>query len=183
MEQRLDRPELETVFTPDSDAPSPAEGWARYTELIVAIAVLAMGAVVLWETRDIRVAKMYSKVGPRVFPTVVGWGLVALGAWYAIDVLRGDTAAPSADAEDADPSLPADWGTLAGLAVALAAYASLMTSAGYVIASTALFVLASWSMGSRKQLRDGVIGLSTAVITYYAFRNGLNIRLPQGIWF
>jgi len=177
------RPHLETAFSHEDEPQAPATGFARYAEVLVALGVLVLGIVILVETRDIRVAKMYSKVGPRVIPTVVGWGLVVLGAWYAVDVLRGDTAVPSGDAEDVDPTLPADWRTLAGLGIALAAYAALMNPLGYVIASTVLFVLAAISMGSRHFVRDTVIALITAIVTYYAFRNGLNIRLPQGLWF
>ncbi len=52
-----------------------------------------------------------------------------------------------------------------------------------MLASTALFVLAAFAMGSRHLVRDTVIALITTVATYYAFREGLNIRLPQGLWF
>ena len=173
---------------PDGHLPVPADRpptgrFAKYAELLMALAFVVLGVVVLLETQDIRVAKAYSKVGPRVIPTIVGWGAIVVGAWYAIDVLRGNTAGPSDDAEDADPALPADWGTLAGLAVALVIYAVLMKPAGYVVASTIMFWVAAWSMGSRSYLRDILIGLVVSVASYYAFKEGLNIRLPQGIWF
>jgi putative tricarboxylic transport membrane protein len=180
----MDTPSNEPDGNPPvlTDRP-PAGRFARYAELLVALAFVALGIVVLIETQDIRVAKAYSKVGPRVIPTIVGWGAIVIGAWYAIDVLRGNTAAPSDDAEDADPTLPADWGTLAGLATALVLYALLMKTAGYVVASTIMFWVAAWSMGSRSYLRDALIGLAVSVASYYAFKEGLNIRLPQGIWF
>jgi putative tricarboxylic transport membrane protein len=155
--------------------------WARHLELLVALGVVAMGVVILIDTQDIRVPKAFASVGPRVFPTIVGWGLVGIGIWYAIDILRGDTAVPSADSEDADPTLPADWGVLGGLAVALTAYALLMKPAGFVIASSVLFVLAALSMGSRQLVRDLVIGIVVSFGTYLAFSEWLGIRLPQGI--
>ena len=158
-----------------------APWWARHVELLVALGVVAMGVVILIDTQDIRVPKTFASVGPRVFPTIVGWGLVAIGIWYAIDILRGDTAAPSADSEDADPTLPADWGVLGGLAVALTAYALLMKPAGFVIASSVLFVLAALSMGSRQFVRDLVIGIVVSFGTYLAFSEWLGIRLPQGL--
>ena len=168
-----------------SDEPPPLRrpsAIGRYAELLVAIGFVLLGVVILLETRDIRVAKAYSKVGPRVIPTIVGWGAVAIGAWYAVDVLRGNVAVPE-DAEDADPTLPTDWGTLAGIATALVMYAVLVRPAGYVLASTVLFLVAAWSMGSRRYLRDGVIALVVAIASYVAFSEGLNIRLPQGVWF
>jgi putative tricarboxylic transport membrane protein len=120
-------------------------------------------------------------VGPRVFPTIVGWGLVAIGIWYVVDILRGDAAAPSTDSEDADPTLPADWNVLAGLAVALTAYALLMKPAGFVIASTVLFVLAAIAMGSRVILRDLAIGIVVSFGAFWAFSEWLGIRLPEGL--
>jgi putative tricarboxylic transport membrane protein len=140
-----------------------------------------MGVVILVDLQDIRVPKAFSSVGPRVFPTIVGWGLVVLGIWYAIDVLRGDTAKPSDDSEDADPTLPVDWPVLGGLAIALTIYALLMKPAGFVIASAVLFVLAAFSMGSRQIVRDVGIGIVVSVATYLAFSEWLGIRLPEGI--
>lgn len=158
-----------------------ATGWARYAEVLVAVGVIAMGIVILIETRDIRVPKAFSSVGPRVVPTVVGWGLVVIGAWYAIDVVRGNTAAPSGDSEDADPTLPADWAVLGGLALALGVYAVLMEPAGFVIASAVLFVMAAFSMGSRKLVHDTAVGFAVSLTTFLVFSEWLGIRLPEGL--
>jgi putative tricarboxylic transport membrane protein len=162
-------------------APAPGRGWARYAELAVTLAVIALGIVILIDTRDIRVPKAFSSVGPRVVPTIVGWGLVIVGIWYAIDVILGHTAAPSGDSEDADPTLPADWGVLGGLAITLIAYAALIRPVGFVLASTVLFAGAAVAMGSRQVLRDLAIGLVLSAVTYYAFTEWLGIRLPEGI--
>ncbi len=162
-------------------APPAQTGLARYAEVLVAVGVVAMGIVILIETRDIRVPQAFSSVGPRVVPTIVGWGLVVIGAWYAVDVVRGRTTAPSADSEDADPTLPADWVVLGGLAAALAIYAALMERAGFVIASAVLFVMAAFSMGSRKVVRDTAIGVTVSLVTYLVFSEWLGIRLPAGL--
>jgi len=161
--------------------PPPSSGWARYGEVLVAVGVIAMGIVILIETRDIRVPPAYASVGPRVMPTIIGWGLIVVGAWYAIGVMRGDTAAPSADSEDVDPTLPPDWAVLGGLALALGVYAVLMEPAGFVIASAILFLMASFSMGSRQIARDAAIGAAAALVTYLVFSEWLGIRLPAGL--
>lgn len=176
-----DSPDAPNQTDHDWPAPQVATGWTRYAEVLVAVGVIAMGIVILIETRDIRVPKAFSSVGPRVVPTVIGWGLVVIGAWYAVDVVRGDTAAPSADSEDADPTLPADWKVLGGLAVALVLYAALMEPAGFVIASAVLFVIAAFSMGSRRIVRDITIGLAVSVVTFLVFSEWLGIRLPVGL--
>lgn len=168
---------------PVDDRPTPpiSSGWARYAEILVAIGVIAMGIVILVETRDIQVPRAFASVGPRVVPTVIGWGLIVIGAWYAIDVVRGNTAAPSADSEDVDPTLPADWAVLGGLALALGIYAVLMEPAGFVIASAILFTMAAFAMGSRQIVRDALIGVAVSLVTYLVFSEWLGIRLPAGL--
>jgi len=160
---------------------APGPGWAKYAELAVALAVVVLGVVILVDTQDIRVPKAFSSVGPRVVPTIVGWGLVVIGAWYAIEVFFGRTTAPTGDSEDADPTLPADWGVLGMLAVVLVAYAALIRPAGFVLASTVLFAGAAFAMGSRMVLRDIAFGIVIAAAAYYAFTEWLGIRLPEGI--
>ena len=48
-------------------------------ELLLAVAVGVFGALVLWQTTQIRLTPAYSKVGPRVIPYIVGGGLVVIG--------------------------------------------------------------------------------------------------------
>lgn len=177
-----DPPETTGPMDQGTSAAPAQTGLARYAEVMVAVGVVAMGIVILIETRDIRVPRAFSSVGPRVVPYVIGWGLVIIGAWYAIDVVRGRPAAPSADSEDADPTLPADWAVLGGLGLALAIYAALMEPAGFILASALLFTMAAFAMGSRKLVRDAVIGLAVSVITFLVFSEWLGIRLPPGLF-
>jgi putative tricarboxylic transport membrane protein len=170
--------------TPTAPPPAPQQEpkpWDKYAEALVAVGVSAMGIVILVNTQDIAVPKAYSVVGPRAIPTIVGWALVVLGVWYLIDVLRGNVAAPSGDSEDADPTLPADWGVLLGLALALGIYAIIIKPAGFIIASFVLFSLSSAAMGSRRFVRDAIIGIVMATIAFLVFREWLGIRLPYGV--
>jgi len=167
----------------EDQSPEPEElsPWDRYGEALIALGLIVMGAIVLLEVREIRVPRTLTQVGPRVFPSIVGWGLIVVGLWYAIDVLRGRRAAPSDDSEDADRSLPADWSTLIGIGIALAAYAALMEPAGFIIASAAMFLIAALSMGSRQYVRDVAISVILSVLVYFVFMEWLGIRLPEGL--
>lgn len=180
-----DPADTETIAPPEAgpvESPAPAAApWARYAEIAVALAVVAMGIVILVETQDIRIPRALTVVGPRDFPRIVGAGLVILGIWYVIDVVRGDQAAPSADSEDADPTLPADWAVLGQLAIVLIAYAVLMRPAGFIIASVVLFFGASFALGSRHFLRDAIAGILISTVTFLVFSEWLGIRLPDGI--
>lgn len=173
-------PEQPSV-TPAADTVPEASRWSRIAELLVALGVVVLGVVVLVQTQDIRVARAMARVGPRVIPTVVGGGLILIGLWYAISILRGSVASIGADSEDVDPTLPPDWATLGGIGVALAVYAVTIERLGFIIASALLFVITAFSLGSRSYLRDAAIAILIAVGVYVAFSTGLGVRLPEGV--
>ncbi|MEZ4500797.1 MAG: tripartite tricarboxylate transporter TctB family protein [Thermomicrobiales bacterium] len=152
-------------------------------ELVLAGGVVALGAVVIWQTTNIRLTPINSRVGPRVIPYIVGSGLVITGIWLAIDILRGNvaTAGGSEDDEDADPTLPTDWFTVGLIGASLVAYLYLIERAGFVIASTVLFSGSAFAMGSRRILRDVTIGLLLSTVIFFVFTDGLSLRLPEGL--
>ena len=170
-----DRPETDM----DDSASRDTNTGARLAELFVAFAVIALGAVILWQSGDIRETPS-QQVSARLFPRLIGVGNLIIGVWYAVDVLRGGNAAPAADAEDVDLALPTDWRSVGFIALALLAYVLLIERAGFIIASVALFEIAAFGMGSRRYLRDLAIAILLAVVVYYAFTEGLSVRLPAG---
>ncbi len=151
-------------------------------EALLAVATVAFGAAVVWQTTQIRITPAYAKVGPRAIPYLIGAGLVLIGLWLLVEALRGGGAvAASTDSEDADPALPTDWRTVGLLAAALLAYLLLIEPAGFVLASTVLFAGAASAMGSRRPLRDLAFGLALAVALYLGFTRGLGLDLPAGV--
>ncbi|MGH2532477.1 MAG: tripartite tricarboxylate transporter TctB family protein [Thermomicrobiales bacterium] len=153
---------------------------AAIAELLLAVGVVAFGALVVYQTTQIRVVPLYAKVGPRIIPYVVGAGLVALGLWLIGEALSGRTARPSTESEDVDPTLPTDWTTVGILAAALAVYLLLIERAGFIIASALLFFGAAFAMGSRRYPRDAAVAILLAAAIFYGFTEGLNLRLPEG---
>ncbi len=174
-------PPLDTP--PDSNPGSPTERsrWSRIAEVLLALGVVALGVVVLVETQDIRVTRAMARVGPRVIPTIVGSGLIVIGIWYAVDVLRRSGDPVETDSEDVDPTLPADWSTIAGIGAALVVYLLTIERLGFIIASALLFIITAIRMGSRAYLGDVAIGILIAVAVYVAFSTGLGVRLPEGV--
>jgi putative tricarboxylic transport membrane protein len=162
---------------------SPRLDSGRIAELAVAIGLTLIGAVVLWKTGDIRITPMNSRIGPRVIPYIVGSGLVVVGIWYVIEVLRGHEATPAGgeDSEDVDPTLPTDWATVTIIAVALVVYLLLIERAGFIIASSVLFFAAAFAMGSRRILRDAAIAILLSTAIFLIFTRGLSLTLPEGI--
>jgi len=150
-------------------------------ELMLAVAVVLFGALVLWQTTEIRLTPAYSTVGPRVIPFIVGGGLVLIGLWLAVEVVSGRAAAPSGESEDADPTLATDWATVGMLAAALIAYLVLIEPVGFVLATGVLYAGAAYAMGSRRPLRDAATGLILGVVLFLVFTRGLGLSLPGGV--
>jgi putative tricarboxylic transport membrane protein len=161
--------------------PSPSSRHVDFGELALALGAVVFGLLVIWQTTNVRVAPIYSTVGPRVIPYIVGAGLVLTGLWLAFEALTGRTTAGSAESEDVDLSLPTDWRTVGLLALVLVVYLLLIERAGFVIASTVLFVGAAYAMGRRRYVRDTVIGVLLALVLYLIFNRGLGLNLPAGV--
>lgn len=162
------------------DTAPPRPGRANVGELVLAAAVILFGAAVVWQATQIRLTPAYSLVGPRVIPYIVGAGLLLVGVWLAVEALSGRVASPSAESEDADPTLPTDWRTVGLLVLPLIAYALLIESAGFVIASALLYVGAAFAMGSRRVARDAAVGIVIALLLFVGFTRGLDLDLPPG---
>jgi putative tricarboxylic transport membrane protein len=164
-----------------STAPTTDGRTERLLQLAIALAIVLLGLVVVWEARDIRVPPIHSRVGPRVFPYLVGSGLILVGVWLAVEAALGRAAAPTSDdAEDVDVTLPPDWRALGLIGVGLVLYWFLIERAGFVVASALLFYLAAVGMGSRRFLRDAVLAFALSFLLYVLFTEGLNLRLPAG---
>lgn len=176
--------ERESPVAPPEISESPGEGERDHHtmvgELIVAVVILALGILILVETRNIRVVRSYANVGPRVLPTIVGYGLVIVSLWFGVETIRSGGVRPSTEAEDVDVTLPTDWSAVVFIGAGLLAYLYLLERAGYVIASAVLFYLAAFGMGSRSVVRDILSAVGLALVTWFIFTNGLSLRLPAG---
>ncbi len=155
--------------------------WDELGELLLAIAVALFGVAVVWQTTLIRITPVSSRVGPRVIPYIVGGGLIILGLWLAVEAVTGRATRPTADSEDADPTLPTDWPTVGMLVASLVVYLLLIERAGFVVASALLFFGATFAMGSRRVIRDLAIGVALSLVVYLVFTRALDLRLPAGV--
>ncbi|MBT2553046.1 tripartite tricarboxylate transporter TctB family protein [Arthrobacter sp. ISL-5] len=151
------------------------------SELGVAALLGAAGALVLLDAA--RLVTPYSQsdpVGPKTVPLIVGALLLVCAVLLAVNVLRGGHGEAEAG-EDIDLTHPADWRTILPLAGAFIANILLIDWAGWVISGTVLFWGSVWALGSRHYVRDGLIALALALLTFYGFYLGLGIALPAGL--
>jgi putative tricarboxylic transport membrane protein len=151
------------------------------SELGIAALLGAVGALVLIDAARLVVPYSQSDpVGPKALPIIVGALLLVCAVLLAVNVLRGGRGEAEAG-EDVDLTHPSDWKTVLPLAGAFIANILLIDWAGWVISGTVLFWGSVWALGSRHYVRDGLISLALALLTFYGFYLGLGIALPAGL--
>lgn len=174
--------EQDMAPSPDDEDVYVPTGLARWSELLIPVALIIAGIVILVQTQDIRVIRSMSQVSPRAIPNLVGGGLIVIGLWYAVDIIRKPHVLTAGeDDEDVDIDAPTDWGVLGIIGVGLAIFALLIGPAGFIIASAILFAISSTAMGSRRIIANVLIGLILATLIYLVFDTWLGVRLPAGI--
>jgi putative tricarboxylic transport membrane protein len=136
------------------------------------LCVLTLGAAVIVGARHIKAGFSYDVVGPAMFPTLIGAGLMISGAIALFDVWRK----PPADA-GSEP--------LALLPVALISGALLLEAAfirrlGWILVVAAVFAAGTFAFSDRRIVLNSAIGLALGAAIMLAFSHGLGIDLPTG---
>lgn len=159
-------------------APAPqAEGAATRLpigETLIAVGVLALAALVLWQTLTIPVSPLYARVGPTVIPMLTAVGLAGCGIALLVQALRGGWQ------EDEEKETTPDKRALLLLGAGLLANMALIGTAGFTIASTILFTLTARAFGSLNIVRDAATGFALAIVAYLGFARALGINIGAG---
>ena len=147
-------------------------GWAG---VAAGLGLIAVAALVGFDAARMQVPPSYAKVGPQIFPYAIALGLAICGLKLGYDAWRGAWL----DSEEIEP---AGWKAMAIPAVALLAQVYLFKPLGFVICASVVFLAVAYAFGSRRILRDGLIGVAVALAAYAAFTYGLGLSLPPGIF-
>ena len=147
-------------------------------QIMVAAGVLAFGAALAYGTTLLPAATGYAKVGPRLMPTIVSGGLILVGLVLLKEALFGGFRGVDEAEAGANPT---DWRAIAWISAAIIANGILMVPVGFVLSGTLLFVLAARGFGNKAWVKNAIIGLIIAVLTYAFFNYGLGLGLPRGI--
>ncbi|ACO46497.1 tripartite tricarboxylate transporter TctB family protein [Deinococcus deserti] len=169
----------EPVPPPSPKFSRPARRQLSVPDLVVALAILALGLTVWLGARSITTGANV-QVGPGVFPTVVGALLTGLGALLTLGALRGDRAEPATE-EDTDPNAPVNHISPLTILGGFALGTVLLNSLGFVIAGAIMFTSVAWAFGERRLGMVVTAALVLALVTYLVFTRGLGLTLPPGI--
>jgi putative tricarboxylic transport membrane protein len=144
-------------------------------EAVIGAGVLALAAVMLWQTLAIPVSPIYAQVGPTVVPVITALVLGMLGVLLLIAAWQGGW-----QPEEEKASTP-DRVALAWVAAGLVLNVLLIGWAGFTIASVILFVCVARGFGSKAIVRDAAIGAAFALVAYFGFAQTLGINIGSGL--
>jgi len=140
-------------------------------ELVIALALIALGAVVAWDAAHMRSGvAAYSRIGPRAFPYTIAAGLAAIGIATAILALRN-----AAPARHRDEIVPMAW-----IVGGLVAQIALLRYAGFAIATGAVFAATAKAFGRGRLWLTYPLGVILALAIWLFFAKGLLLVLPAG---
>jgi putative tricarboxylic transport membrane protein len=142
-------------------------------DVCVGLAVMAIAAIVAWETSVIPTNALYAQVGPTVIPWIATLMLAALGAMLAVEGFRGGWEHEGHGALN----VQGIGFLLAGLFLNVA----LISTAGFIIASTILFLCTTLAFGSRNIARDAGIGAALALVAFVGFDRVLGYKIGTGL--
>jgi putative tricarboxylic transport membrane protein len=147
-------------------------------QIAVSIGVLILGVLVLAGAWSLPAGGGYAQVGPGVVPRVVGAGLLLLGAMLLREALTGGYHGVD---EEAEVHLPMNWKAFAWVSGGILVYGLLVERAGFLIASTLLFIAVARGFASRRWVLNAFIGLVVAAFIFATFNYGLGLELPAGV--
>jgi putative tricarboxylic transport membrane protein len=115
-----------------------------------------------------------AQVGEWVFPVLVLGG----AAWIIIALIVDERAARSRRGAVPAEARAGHSGPPLRVALGLGAFLVLLDAVGFIAAGALLFACTASAFGSRRWLRDGLVGAAVCAVVYVAFTRGLGIQLP-----
>lgn len=138
---------------------------------IVAGALAALGALLIWQGFAIPDKGGYAGIGSGALPKFVGYGLLVLALGHVISGLRD-----AAPAIERPHFAPVFW-IVAGLALQLI----LLKPLGFSIGSSLLFTCTAAGFGKKNLALTLPIGLALSLLIYGLFDQLLRLKLPAGV--
>ncbi|WP_193089606.1 tripartite tricarboxylate transporter TctB family protein [Advenella sp. FME57] len=157
-----------TPAVPEATAPGARPWW-------LGIAVILLGCVCLYATTTLPATAQYAAIGPGMFVTIAGGGLLLLGILLLIQIARGERF-EAQNAENAAGNLPMDKRAFFTALAATIVPALTMEALGLPITAMLSFTLVARAFGSNKTLIDLITGAILGSVCWFLFsRLGLQL--------
>jgi putative tricarboxylic transport membrane protein len=154
----------------DSNTPRSGAG------LAIGFGLVVLGLIGFIDSTQMQVPPTYARVGPQAFPYFIALALAAVGLYFIWNAW-----APGAKREVVAEGFATDWRALFIIGAGLLIHLNILKPLGFVISGVFLFLCVAFAFGSREYLRDGIVAVILALVSYLGFTHGLGLQLPPGI--
>jgi putative tricarboxylic transport membrane protein len=147
----------------------------KSADLITGTLLMLLGLVTLFASRGIK-GMAGQSLDPRTLPSLVGWGLLTVGAGIVIlaSRYRGDP-------------VPVQWPDRQGIRrigiafLSLVLYMGLMDALGFPVATTLFVAGLTWYLGHYRYWASLLLGLVTGLVVHFVFIEFLGLGFPLGL--
>jgi len=146
-----------------------------------------IGALIyLYADSQLPLVRIGDPLGPKIFPAIIGGGLLLSGLLLMLETYRKrqqvvSAAAPSSQAPAHAPQDRQRPGVLLGMLAWTVIYYFAFEPVGYLV-STVVFLLGLLTMFHRKKPRTNLaVALGFTAVIYSIFTQLLHVPMPQGI--
>lgn len=138
--------------------------------LVIAPVLFVLAVVIWWDASRLALMSNYARIGPATVPHMVSIGLALLAVWTGFEAWRGDF--PEREPVEVKP--------VVFIVAGLAAQMLLLKTAGFSIATGALFALTAFGLGRRKLWISLPVGIAFSFVVWIIFGRVLQLSLPAG---
>ena len=144
--------------------------------LCVSMGFIALGLFTCFGAGDLAAAAGYARVGPRLFPWLVGVGTILAGICLTVQAITGRW--PQGEKSSSEHAL--DLRAIGLILLGAVLHMATIGPLGFIAASTLLFSVVARAFGSRQLRRDTAIGLVLTAAAYAFFTRVVAVSLPTG---
>ncbi|MGV3490248.1 MAG: tripartite tricarboxylate transporter TctB family protein [Devosia sp.] len=138
--------------------------------LAIAVVLVAIAALIVFDMQRITTAGAYARVGPTMLPYVMAGCLLVLAIAVVVQAVRGKF--PVAEPQEIRP--------VAIICAGLLAQLVLLPFAGFIVATSVLFVIVAYGFGERRIHLTAPFALVFTTIVWVVFARFLRLTLPAG---
>lgn len=163
-------------------------GFQRWQGIVAGGVLLLLGLGICIGTFSVGTLPGQDSLGPRLFPLLIGTGLIVLGLanfWQGWRTVHGvapveEALIPGSEVETS--AEPGDWPTLLWVVASLVIGAAGYKLVGFIPSAFIVFLFTARGFAGRWSWRHALVGLIVVVVAFLGFTKGLGLHLPTGFF-